>query len=85
MVNFTNRIQAALIALKPCYMYWPNRAERRKIEDNFEEKGIPNGCVGAIDGCHIVLFAQPGLEDHKDFFNRKDRHSYNIQAVCNFD
>lgn len=85
VVKFTDRVTAALLGLESRYTRWPKRAERERIAEEFEEEGIPGGCVGAIDGCHMVLYARPGLEDHKDFLNRKDRYSYNVQAVAGFD
>jgi len=73
-----------MLPLEPKYTKWPKQAEREQIAEEFEEDGIPGGCVGAIDGCHIVLYACPATPDRKDFFNRKDRFSYNIQAVADF-
>jgi len=81
IINFTDRVHLALIALEPRYTKWPGTEERKAMEEKFTEEGIPGGCVGAIDGCHIVLFACPGTHDYVDYFNRKERYSYNIQAV----
>ncbi|KAJ8910644.1 hypothetical protein NQ315_012512 [Exocentrus adspersus] len=41
--------------------------------------GFP-GIIGSIDGCHIDI-KQP-VDNAADFYNRKQRHSIILQAVC---
>ena len=47
--------------------------------EEFEEMyGIPQ-IVGAIDGCHTEINAPS--QTHEDYFNRKQHHSVNLQAI----
>ena len=49
--------------------------------DEFEEcYGIPQ-VMGAIDGCHIEINAPPN--NQKDYFNRKQHYSVNLQVIVN--
>ena len=49
--------------------------------DEFEEcYGIPQ-VMGAIDGCHIEINAPP--DNQKDYFNRKQHYSVNLQVIVN--
>ena len=47
--------------------------------EEFEEMyGIPQ-IVGGIDGCHVEINAPS--QNHKDYFNRKQHYSVNLQAI----
>ena len=50
----------ALLDIENDHVYWPDAAERREIAADFEERGVPGGCVGIVDGCLIVLAGKPG-------------------------
>lgn len=72
----------ALLNRKKDQTYWPTPLEQNRIEWQFTDLGIPGGCVGLIDGCHIVLSRRPGSQDAGDFFNRKNSYLYNVQMVA---
>jgi hypothetical protein len=52
-------------------------------QDFYAIKQMPN-VIGAIDGTHIEIIA-PNKEIESDYVNRKNRHSINVQAICNSD
>lgn len=54
-------VGTGLRAVRPQFIYWPNREEQTQIERSFFRKtGFP-GIVGCIDGSHIPI---PGPSDH---------------------
>ncbi|KAL3699612.1 hypothetical protein R1sor_017634 [Riccia sorocarpa] len=80
MVNFTSRVMEALECRLGGEVKWPDRAERRRISDEFSSKGFPN-CVGLIDGTMIPLSQRPHF-DGEVYYDRKGRYSFNLQVVC---
>jgi nuclease HARBI1 len=57
-------------------------SELNKIKHEFYLiKDMPN-CIDAIDGTHICI-KTPNKDIEWDYINRKNRHSINVQAVCN--
>lgn len=82
-VMWTARVIKALLDLEPQVTYWPPAAEREEIAKAFDaEFEVIGGCVGMIDGFHVVLYQRPGRDDGADFFNRKGSYSFNILGVC---
>jgi hypothetical protein len=69
--------------LGPKYITLPKTKEEVQEAVNmfYEKHGFPQ-CIGAIDGTHIFI-KQPH-ENPTDYVNRKNRHSVNVQAVCDF-
>lgn len=53
-------------------------------EGFFDKYGIPN-IVGAIDCTHIRIRAPPQRYYPEVYINRKNFHSFNVQAACNSD
>jgi hypothetical protein len=83
MCLWTDRVIIALLRIEGDVTRWPNAAERPLIAREFEEKkGIPGGCIGAIDGFHVVLLGKPRRDDAYAFWNRKERYSFNILGIC---
>lgn len=47
----------------------------------YEKHGFPQ-CMGAIDGTHI--FVKRPSDSSKDYLNRKNRYSINVQGMCDY-
>lgn len=83
MCHYTDRFFEALLNIEHEHTFWPTPQERSRIERQFaDDCDIPSGCVGVVDGCHVVLWARPGTDDFSDYYNRKGSYSYNVQMVC---
>ena len=69
--------------LGPKYIKLPGNEEEMKssVSNFYQEHGFPQ-CIGAIDGTHI--FIKRPAENPTDFINRKNRYSFNVQAVCDY-
>lgn len=50
------------------------------MEEFQEMYGIPQ-IVGAIDECHIEINAPSHVQNHEDYFNRKQYYSVNLEAI----
>ena len=70
----------SIFDLKDHSIKFPLTIEKNREEmEEFEEMyGIPQ-IVGGIDGCHIEMNAPS--QNHEDYFNRKQHHSVNLQAI----
>ena len=69
--------------LGPTYIRLPQTVEEVEyLSSSFLKVHDFPKCIGAIDGTHIPI-KQPS-ENGSDFINRKDFHSLNVQAVCDF-
>jgi hypothetical protein len=81
VMNYTDRVVAALLALSRQHIFWyRNDSERHQVKQRIEEKsGFPH-CLGAVDGTDIVLAVRPEL-DGSAYFNRKARYALNAQIV----
>jgi hypothetical protein len=80
-------IEAVIEELKNEISFPPIWSRRRhEIQCQFQEKtsrpGVPgvSRMLGAVDGSHIPLERAP-TEDHKAYFDRKQRYSLLVQAV----
>ena len=69
--------------VRPRYIKLPQKVEEVEYLSNsfYRLYGFPQ-CSGAINGTHIPI-KQPS-ENGSDFITRKDFHSLNVQAVCDF-
>lgn len=80
-VEYTDRACKALVDLAEELVQWRDEQERKEISKRIlQSKGFP-GCVGFVDGSHVVLSQKPAV-DGETFFNRKQAYSYNVQAIC---
>ena len=80
---WTNRVIVALLNIESQVTFWPDAEEREEISHAFEaDFDVIGGCVGIIDGFHVVLNQRPGRHDGADFFNRKGSYSFNILGIC---
>ena len=63
---------------------WPDPQRRREIETFLHDKYMIPGCVGFIDGSHILLHKSPSfsVEKNATFWSRKKRYGLLILAVC---
>lgn len=78
---FTQRVIVALLSLKPIYIKWPSEQERATISDRIGNASGFYGCVGMMDGTHIILDNKP-YKDAETYINRKGSISLNCLFVC---
>jgi len=65
------------------FIYMPRTAsERETIKQGFYNVARFPGVLGCVDGTHIPIIAPS--EDEYAYVNRKNFHSINVQAVCDF-
>lgn len=79
--KFTKRVIKALLNLKHRYLRFPDAQERRKIAKRVGRRYGFDGCVGFVDGTHILFNQRPGV-DGETYFTRKNRYAMNAQIVC---
>lgn len=75
------RVQEAILSLENDYIRWPNVSQRIESSQIFEEKWEMKGCVGVIDGTHVILAQRPKI-DGEVYFTRKYRYAVNTTVVC---
>ena len=82
--NIVKRVSMVItIHLGPIYIKFPKTKEEIETAASkfYERHGFPQ-CIGAIDGTHV--FIRRPSENPTDFLNRKNRYSFNVQAVCDY-
>ena len=79
--RIVHKVSAAIAALRPYYIVFPEAQERQKIVANFYNIANFPGVVGAIDCTHIKI-QSPGGNRSELYRNRKGYFSLNIQTVC---
>lgn len=80
---WTSRVLDAILNIEPSPVTWPSIPQRVAIKEHIHTAyGVGPGCVGYMDGFHVVLAGRPRRDDGPDFFNRKERYSFNILGVC---
>ncbi|CAM6094683.1 unnamed protein product [Calypogeia fissa] len=80
LCNFTKRTLIALDSALHGVIRWADRAERRRISEEFAKKGF-SGCVGLIDGTLIPLTQRP-KNSGECYYDRKCNYSMNAQVIC---
>ena len=75
-----SEFEQAIFNLKDSFIKFPLIIEEiwNKMEEFEESYGIPQ-IIGAINGCHIEIYAPP--DNHEDYFNRKQHYSLNLQGI----
>ncbi|OCF70900.1 hypothetical protein I204_08450 [Kwoniella mangroviensis CBS 8886] len=82
--NYTQRALYALAKHHHKYIYWPSAWQRDQFKQQIQQRyGIP-GCVGYIDGVHIVLKNAPskGKQAASAMYSYKGRYGWNLLVVC---
>ena len=77
-----NDVTAALAELSPQFILWPSEQQKREVRSGFDKLGGFPNVVGCIDGIHVRI--QALCEDEKSYVNRKNYHSINVMAVCDY-
>ena len=72
----------AILAIENDHVFWPDAAEKSVIAREFEDRGVPGGCVGCVDGFSAVLATKPRRMDAADFASYKGGWGFNIMGVC---
>jgi hypothetical protein len=82
ILNYTARVISAILDnLVPQFLTWPSTNERLLTSARFSEKyGFP-GCVGIVDGTHVILHNSPSF-DAPSYWTRKQQYAINLQVVC---
>ncbi|MCL4149244.1 UNVERIFIED_CONTAM: hypothetical protein GTU68_023902 [Idotea baltica] len=76
-----HNISRAICNCRELAIQFPTSPEtQRSIKEGFATMGFPN-TLGAIDGTHIVILA-PNGERERQYVNRKNHHSINVQIIC---
>lgn len=81
VMKYTERVVEAIGNLADLYIRFPDARERAEISRRVGHKFGFDGCVGFVDGTHIILSQRPGVSG-ESFFTRKQRYAMNAQVVC---
>eukprot|EP00112_Aurelia_sp_Birch-Aquarium-sp1_P012815 Seg270.2 transcript_id=Seg270.2/GoldUCD/mRNA.D3Y31 product="Protein ALP1-like" protein_id=Seg270.2/GoldUCD/D3Y31 len=82
--NIVKRVSMIItVHLGPIYITLPKTKEEVETSATkfYESHGFPQ-CIGAINGTHV--FIRRPSDSPTDFLNRKNRYSFNVQAVCDY-
>ncbi len=82
VVLYTSRVIEAILSIRDKFIKWPNRREKKRTSDYFEEHHKLKGCIGIVDGTFVNLCQKPQV-DPETYWSRKQRYSMNVQIVCN--
>ncbi|OCF32668.1 hypothetical protein I316_05589 [Kwoniella heveanensis BCC8398] len=82
LVYWTERVILAILDLESDAISWPDPEERESLSDDFEDAGIPGGCVGIIDGMHTPLACKPHCEDGMDFYCYRGFYGFTSLVIC---
>lgn len=74
------RVAAALVEKRGQFIYFPSSEEDlNRVSNGFYAiAGFPN-VIGVVDCTHIRILAP---DSERDYVNRKNQHSVNVQAIC---
>ena len=76
------KVSKSLVKRVNDFVVFPkNELDLSKIKQEFFKIAEMPNVIGAIDGTHIEI-KTPNKDIESDFVNRKNRHSINVQAVC---
>ena len=81
VINYTNRVTAALCDMKDDVVFWPDADERSQIGACMRDKYQFPFCVGIADGSLLPLQWRPPLHGD-DYFTRKSNYAVNVLVVC---
>ncbi|XP_020293375.1 protein ALP1-like [Pseudomyrmex gracilis] len=76
---FYEVVKAINKVMAPDYIIMPNQDEAKYIAMIFENVSHIPQIIGCIDGTHIPITVPE--EGYRDFVNRKEWASYNVQAI----
>lgn len=81
---YFRRTLVTMIDLFHEVVLWPDAARRRDIEAYMLETYRLPGCIGFIDGSHVILHKTPSfsIEKNATFWSRKKRYGLLVLAVC---
>ncbi|XP_077228539.1 uncharacterized protein LOC143861505 [Tasmannia lanceolata] len=81
--KYFNKVLDAVLILQYMFIVRPSRETPRAILDNPNFMPYFKGCIGAIDGTHIL--AKVSHDTQKRYICRKHFPSQNVLACCDFD
>lgn len=84
IINYTNRSLVAINAIYRDRVAWPDQDRRSEMDVwHHVEHQLP-GCIGYLDGTHILLRKCPSFSPEKNstFFTRKKRYALLVLAAC---
>ena len=78
---YKKRCITAIRSLRPIYIRWPSKKERRKIEKRIRSNYNLPGCVAVADGTLFPLTFAPQCKDAADYSGRKFPYSLTTMIV----